>query len=109
MAKKSLTNSLQPVLAAAGGVVLARLANKVSFISQNPMIGAGIKAGLGVFMASQSNKMISSAGLGMAAVGTSELLTSILPEGALGGVGFLPAAGSMSVHAVAGVPPIIID
>lgn len=109
MAKKSLTSSLQPVLAAAAGVVAARMANKISFISENPTVGGAVKTGIGVFLAANRNKMLSNAGLGMAAVGASELLTSLLPPGTLGGVGYLPAAGSTSVHQVAGVPPIIVD
>lgn len=106
--KKINTSALTDVLFAAGGVVAARLANKITFINANPMIGGAVKAGVGFFLASQKNKMLASAGLGMAAVGATELVQSFLPAGALG---WLPS-GSTTTLGVAGPgyrPQIMVD
>jgi len=108
MAKKKFNSSLQDIGFAAAGVVAARMVNKVDFIAQNPTVGGAIKTGLGIFMATQKNKAISSMGLGMAAAGATELITNVLPAGTLPGIGLLNPSGSTSVHAVAG-PGVIID
>jgi hypothetical protein len=108
MAKGKTSSLLQPVLFAAAGVVAARMANKITFIAENPTIGGAVKTGLGLFLAMQKSKSISMVGLGMAAVGATELVTNFLPAGTLGGVGYLPNA-STYMPGVAGVPPIIVD
>jgi len=108
MAKTKVnTGAITEILSAAAGVIVARMANKITFISANPMIGGAVKAGVGFFLASQKNKMVSSAGLGMAAVGTTELVGSFLPEGALGWV----PSGSTTLPGVAGPyrPQIMVD
>ena len=110
MAKKAFsTTALQGVAFAAAGVLVARMANKLDFIGQNPLIGGAVKTGVGLFLTTQRNAMLSNMGMGLAAAGASEVLTSVMPEGALSGVGYLPASGSTSVHQVAGVPNIMID
>jgi len=109
MAKSKLnTGAITEILSAAAGVIAARMANKITFISANPMIGGAVKAGVGFFLTSQKNKMVASAGLGMAAVGATELIGSFLPEGTLG---WLPS-GSTTLPGVAGAgyrPQIMVD
>lgn len=102
------TSAITDILSAAAGVVAARMANKITFISANPMIGGVVKAGVGLFLASQKNKMLANAGIGMAAVGSVEVVQSFLPEGALG---WLPS-GSTTTLGVAGAgyrPQIMVD
>lgn len=110
MAKKAFsTSALQNVGFAAAGVLLARMANRVNFIAQNPLIGGAVKTGVGLFLTTQKNQMISNIGFGLAAAGATEVITMVMPDGAMSGVGYLTAAGSTSVHHVAGVPNVIID
>lgn len=106
--KKINTGAVTDVLAAAAGVIAARMANKITFISANPMIGGVVKAGVGFFLASQKNSMLKSVGLGMAAVGTTEVVQSFLPAGALG---WVPSGSTFSLG-VAGPgysPKIMVD
>lgn len=107
MAKGKTSSLLQPVLFAAAGVVAARMANKITFIAENPTLGGAVKTGLGLFLATQKSKSISAMGLGMAAAGATELITNFVP-GLAGGVGYLPNASTYT-PGVSGVPPIIVD
>ena len=76
--KKGRGGVVTKVLAITGGVIVAKLANNISFLSANPVMGGAIKAGAGIFLASQKNQFISDMGLGMAAAGAGEVASSFI-------------------------------
>ena len=106
MAKKMNTGALQDVLFAAGGVLAAKFANKISFLSANPMVAGLAKAGVGFYLASQKNPALRSAGLGMAAVGATELVQSFLPAGSLG---WAPTGSTTTMGVNGARPRIVVD
>lgn len=83
----------QLLLMAAGALVAAKVADPllskipVKMVQDDQKVRDGIKAGLGVFLATQKNEMAANAGLGMAAYGIANLLSGYIPNLAISGTG----------------------
>lgn len=104
--KTALMGNLNSVLLGSAGFIAAKQLDRIGFIAANPMIGAGAKAAIGLFLAAGKNKTFQPVGMGMALAGVTQIVGDVV--GSAGVAGFLPY-GSLSVDSVAGEPQIIVN
>jgi len=94
-------NTLATVGGAVIGFIGARyLTSKVAFLQTNPMVGGAVKVVGGLLLSGMTNKIVQSAGLGMAVDGGAQLVSSTLPQLGIARLGTVPMN---TVHRVNGV------
>lgn len=102
MARRKKNQAFNKIAGIAAGMAAGKLLDSVAFVSQNPIMGAGVKVGAGFLASQQKNPFFEYAGLAMAAQGATQAVNSVVPAAGIYGLLKSPV-GSASVTAVSGV------